>query len=661
MGDVVAGPSKLTAVSRSAYDASKVSSAELNGHSTTASMPMVGLKPSPDIRSASPRIGNSVFSVNTKNGKLIQEHDSSDEDSALRKHSLLSALPTGLCYDVRMRFHSELRSRKDDVHPEDPRRIFAIYEDLRDAGLVDDPETPGPLRNDLLFRIPARPATEAEICLVHTKGHYDTVARTKYMSVEDLIAMQPDDSIYFNQSSWMAASLSAGGAIETAQAVAADIVKNAIAVIRPPGHHAEENKAMGFCLFNNVCIAARVCQDHFGEHCRKILILDWDVHHGNGVQDVFEEDPNVLYISVHVHKNGQFYPHGKGGDEHCGKGPGIGFNVNIPWSQQAMGDGDYMLAFQQVVMPIAYEFDPDLVIVSAGFDAAAGDQLGGCFVSPAGYAHMTHMLMSLAGGKVMVCLEGGYGSGDSENGLNFQSISRSALAVTRTLMGEAPDRLTSTTASPSGIKDVEKVIMRQSRYWRSLYPSDIDIEANKKTGGQRMHATKDVIRAYQSKNLYDEFKMTSLFILRDRLSKSFENQVLATPGIIGVPHPKTKKLELHNTWLTDSVKYYTEWAVKQGFGVIDINIPKHITDVEDNKGYVLEGEYTRQSATEELATYLWENYLEYTEAKEIFVMGVGEASKGLWHLLETQGKLILSLICMRQCCNMRKEALSNIT
>ncbi|KAI9699415.1 MAG: Histone deacetylase hda1 [Candelina mexicana] len=650
MVDELAGPSKPPAISRSTYGASQVPSIEPNGYSKPATVPIAGSRPGSHSRGASPSRTGPAFPISTKKGKLIQKPNGSNQAGNIEGPLHLSTLPTGLCYDVRMRFHSELRSRKDDVHPEDPRRIYAIYEDLCDAGLVDDPETPGPLKNDLLLRIPARHATEAEICLVHTKAHYDHVASTRYMSVEELVTLQPEDSIYFNQSSWMAATLSAGGAIETARAVASDTVKNAIAVIRPPGHHAEENKAMGFCLFNNVCIAARVCQKSFKEQCRKILILDWDVHHGNGVQDVFYSDPNVLYISIHVHKNGNFYPHGDGGNKFCGAGPGTGFNVNIPWSQQAMGDGDYMLAFQQVVMPIAYEFDPDLVIVSAGFDAAAGDQLGGCFVSPAGYAHMTHMLMSLASGKVMVCLEkGGYGSGDSENGLNFQSISRSALAVTRTLMGEPPDRLTSTTASPSGIQDVEKVVTRQSRYWRSLYPSDIDMEAKNVVGGQRMH---DVIRAYQSKNLYDQFKMTSLFILRDRISKSFENQVLATskwdgcnvlivifhdpPEIIGVPHPKTKKLELHNTWLADPVKFYTEWAVKQGFGVIDVNIPKHITGAEDDEGYVLEGEYTRQTATEELATYLWENYLEYAEAAEMFFMGVGEASKGLWHLLETQ-------------------------
>ena len=160
--------------------------------------------------------------------------------------------------------------------------------------------------------------------------------------------------------------------------------------------------------------------------------------------------------------DGRFYPSGNDGAmDKVGLGPGEGKNVNIPWPTKGMGDGDYMYAFQQVVMPIALEFDPDLVIVAAGFDAAAGDELGGCFVTPPCYAHMTHMLMSLAKGKVAVCLEGGY---------NFVAISKSALAVTRTLMGEPPDRLTATQATEIAMTTVQQVKEIQSRYWTNILP-----------------------------------------------------------------------------------------------------------------------------------------------------------------------------------------------
>lgn len=327
------------------------------------------------------------------------------------------------------------------------------------------------------------------------------------------------DSVYLNRNTPMCALLAAGGAIEACRAVLNHQVKNSIAVIRPPGHHAEHDTAMGFCVFNNVPVAAKACQQEFGQDCRKILILDWDVHHGNGVQRAFYDDPNVLYISIHVHQDGAMYPStGLFRDEkdhlHCGTGAGLGRTVNIPWKTMGMGDGDYMYAFQQVVMPIAQDFNPDLVIVCAGFDAAEGDMLGGCHVSPAGYAHMTHMLMSLAGGKIAVCMEGGY---------NLKSIAVSALAVTRTLMGEQPGRLVSTQPSPTGVATVQLVLRQQSKFWPCLYPNN-PAQRLKQLNAERMH---DVIRSWQAYELFQNYDMAPLFIARTNLSKSFKNEVLA--------------------------------------------------------------------------------------------------------------------------------------
>ena len=223
---------------------------------------------------------------------------------------------------------------------------------------------------------------------------------------------------------------------------------------------------MGFCLFNNVAIAAKICQADYPKLCRKILILDWDVHHGNGIQNLFYDDPDVLYISLHVYQDGEFYPGQPdnpatpdGGLEHCGAGPGLGKNVNIGWHDQGMGDGEYMAAFDEIVMPIAREFNPDLVIISAGFDAAAGDPLGACFVSPGCYAFMTCMLMSLAGGKVAVCLEGGY---------DLEAISKSALAVAQTLMGELPLQMETPEISREAAKVLAKVQACQVPYWECM-------------------------------------------------------------------------------------------------------------------------------------------------------------------------------------------------
>lgn len=343
------------------------------------------------------------------------------------------------------------------------------------------------------------------------------------MTTEELkLQAEGLDSIYFNHSTYECAKLAAGGAIEACKAVVEGHVRNAIAIIRPPGHHAETDSPSGFCIFNNVPIATRVCQKAYPETCRKVLILDWDVHHGNGIQHAFYEDPNVLYISLHVFKDGNFYPNLPDGNlNYCGQGLGEGKNVNIPWAEHGMGDAEYLYAFQEVVIPIATEFDPDLVIISAGFDAAEGDLLGGCFVTPACYGHMTHMLMRLAKGKLVVCLEGGY---------NLRSIARSALAVTRVLMLEPPDRLHVDLPAPkdSAVHIVENVKREHSRYWKSLYPKHLD---KTDPGYKDTHRLHEIIREWQSRRLSSEHSMVPLpplQINKAGLTQTFEHNVIAT-------------------------------------------------------------------------------------------------------------------------------------
>ncbi|MCJ1315814.1 Histone deacetylase hda1 [Xylographa vitiligo] len=553
-------------------------------------------------------------------GSPFESSSSSDNGPASEDHAHTEPLPyytkkTGLCYDARMRFHTELSPPKDrsDYHPEDPRRILHIYRELCEAGLVADnnmaipPVTPNPV-----YRILARAAKKTEVCLVHDDAHFEFIKSTSSMSDEELGRLEKTfDSIYFHRQTYSAALLSAGAAIETCLAVATGEVKNAIAVIRPPGHHAECDTSRGFCHFDNVSIATQVVRQTHPEQYRKVLIIDWDVHHGNGIQQAFESDPNVLYISIHVHENGNFYPAGPYGDlYHCGVGAGIGKNINIPWPTKGMGDADYLFAFQHVIMPVAFDFNPDLVIIAAGFDAAVGDQLGGCFVTPACYGHMTHMLMSLADGKLVVCLEGGY---------NLRSISKSALAVTKTLMGEPPERIAETAATRIGVETVRKVVLQQSRYWRCLYPKGEIMMP----GSERMH---DVIRAYQSKVLHDNHKMINIWIFRERVSRSFEYQVLATknystavpllvifhdpPEVTGVPNAITNQLDLHNTWLADVSKSYVEWAVNHDFGVMDVNVPKFLTGISDEEGDPDDEALKLTEAINELAIYLYDNYID---------------------------------------------------
>lgn len=448
---------------------------------------------------------------------------------AKSEHLPYASAQTGLVYDVRMRFHVETTPTEDDLHPEDPRRIHAIFESFVDAGLAWRQNSEGPSNEYYMGRIDVRKVTKEEVCLVHTEQHYQWIQTIQTFSEEELVDAEQHpghrmDSVYLSHMTPYCAAISAGGAIEACRAVMLGKVKNVFAVIRPPGHHAEREDAKGFCFYDNCSIATKVCQREFGERCRKVFILDWDVHHGNGIQQANYDDPNVLYVSLHVHEKGRFYPElsyrdrrGPYGDHlHCGKGAGLGKNVNIPWSKKGMGDADYIYAFQQVVMPIATQFDPDLVIIAAGFDAAEGDMLGGCKVTPAGYAHMTHMLMSLAQGRVAVCLEGGY---------NLESIARSATAVARTLMGEPPERIIDTSPTLSAVDDVKLVLRQQSRFWSCLYPKDPTMRLSGPPHGERMH---DVVRRWQAATLWDEYEMSPLFVYREHLSKSFENQILAT-------------------------------------------------------------------------------------------------------------------------------------
>ncbi|KAI4693834.1 uncharacterized protein J4E84_002410 [Alternaria hordeiaustralica] len=553
---------------------------------------------------------------------------------------------TGLVYDSRMRFHAELPDMDliDDIHPEDPRRIHSIYEEIRQAGLLATSDLDED-QEDKCWRIMTRFATRPEILLIHTEEHYAFVESLQDMTVEDLkMEASNRDSIYFNHATYECAKLAAGGAIEACKAVVQGIVRNAIAIIRPPGHHAETDQASGFCIFNNVPIATRVCQNAYPETCRKVLILDWDVHHGNGVQHAFYEDPNVLYISLHVYKDGNFYPNLKDGNlDYCGKGPGEGKNVNIPWAEHGMGDSEYLYAFQEIVMPIATEFDPDLVIVSAGFDAAEGDLLGGCFVTPACYGHMTHMLMRLAKGKIVVCLEGGY---------NLRSIARSALAVTRVLMLEPPDRLNEDLPAPkdSAVYVIENVKRQHSKYWKSLYPKHLDKTDPGYKDTYRLH---EIIREWQSQRLSSEHSMVPLpplQINKAGLSQTFEHNIIATPKfmdrypLLVIFHdppsfqdhtdPVTGKRELHNTWLTDVTKRYIDWAINNDFQVIDVNIPRVVAVEDSIIGYTRSDDSAvRAQQTRELAAYLWENYIEPNEATQVFFMGIGDAYLGLVDLL----------------------------
>ena len=308
--------------------------------------------------------------------------------------------PTGLVFDEAFLAH-----RAPYEHPENPGRLTAIRARLEKEGLFDR-----------CRRLPARDATDEELLAVHDGSLLSTIAATARL---EFVQLDPDT--YASRDSSRAARLAAGGLIDLTLAVRAGALGNGFALLRPPGHHAEVDRAMGFCLFNNVAVAAAAARR---AGARRVLIVDWDLHHGNGTQSTFWNDPNVLYFSTHQYP---FYP-GTGAADEVGGPDARGRTVNVPWPS-GCGDAEYAAAFDRVLLPIARRFEPDLVLVSAGFDAAEGDPLGSMRLSPAGYATMTERLRKLADGKLVLALEGGY---------NLDAIARSAEACLRVLLDEDP-------------------------------------------------------------------------------------------------------------------------------------------------------------------------------------------------------------------------------
>jgi acetoin utilization deacetylase AcuC-like enzyme len=232
-----------------------------------------------------------------------------------------------------------------------------------------------------------------------------------------------------------AALLSAGAALAAVEAAAAG--GQSFALVRPPGHHAEIDRAMGFCLFNNVAIAAAHARANLG--CERVLVIDWDVHHGNGTQHAFYGRRDVLVFNTHRFP---FYP-GTGSLRELGEGEGEGFNVNVPLPEQ-MGDGDYAAVFDQLLVPIAERFRPDLVLVSAGFDAHRDDPLGGMGVSDEGFAVLCGKVREIAArhgsGGLAVVLEGGY---------DLDALGRSVHGCLEVMLGAAPPSLGRSGGSPS--------------------------------------------------------------------------------------------------------------------------------------------------------------------------------------------------------------------
>jgi acetoin utilization deacetylase AcuC-like enzyme len=277
-------------------------------------------------------------------------------------------------------------------HPESPSRLLAIVEHLSANSLAK-----------MLVPIEPSYADEADILRVHDPAYLKKLESACRRGDTTLDA----EDTFLCRNSYTVALLSAGGAIAGARAVAAGSVDRAFCAVRPPGHHADRDTGMGFCLLNNVAIAARYLQAHHG--ISRIFIVDWDVHHGNGTQAIFLEDPSVFFFSIHEHPS-FLYP-GTGRRWETGKGPGEGMTINAPMSPGA-GDDDYRMAFEQMLRPAVELFKPEIFLISAGFDAHKDDPLADIQVTAQGYGFMTRFISEMAdkhcGGKIVSVLEGGY-------------------------------------------------------------------------------------------------------------------------------------------------------------------------------------------------------------------------------------------------------------
>ena len=326
----------------------------------------------------------------------------------------------GFCFDERMLLHRDSKH----VHQECPERAMSVYINLVLKELTNK-----------LIRIQCEEAKEEDLLLVHTQEYINKIKEisennSKNKNITNHNLSEKDS--YDNFATFESAKLATGSLIEICKNILSKKIEHGYAIIRPPGHHADMSTARGFCIFNSVAIAVKYILKKNPK--TKIAILDWDVHHGDGTQAIFYQESNPLFISIHRHDNGKFYPFKTGFVKEKGEGSGLGFNINIPLDTKCaiskgpscIGDAEYINIFEKIVMPCLNEYNPDIIFISCGYDAGENDFSGCLKCTPFAYAFMTERLLSL-NKNLIFALEGGY---------TLDTIKRMSETTIRTLLGE---------------------------------------------------------------------------------------------------------------------------------------------------------------------------------------------------------------------------------
>ena len=341
-------------------------------------------------------------------------------------------MKTGIVKDWRYMEHD-----MGAFHVENPKRIEAIYRMVEKD--ISFPYT----------EIEPRPAKEKEIQMVHASSYVNAIKET---SGKGRMQLDPDTTT--SARSYEVALLAAGGLLKAIDLVMSGKIQNGFAIVRPPGHHAEASRAMGFCLFNNVAVGAEYLVNKHG--IKRILVIDWDLHHGNGTQHSFYNRSDVLYFSTHQFP---YYP-GTGYWDEIGQDKGKGFTVNVPLSG-GKTDEDYLFIFRKILAPIASDFKPEFILVSAGFDIYKADPLGGMQISEDGFGALTAELMSVAHkfskDRILFTLEGGY---------DLQGLSEGVKQVLLYLGGEGKKPEIGEDISPITEKELAPVFDTQKQFWK---------------------------------------------------------------------------------------------------------------------------------------------------------------------------------------------------